>query len=71
MNCGLKLIGAKSITNSLSYNIYAVRHDLEDKVLAGYSNEKPRWRKLYTSAHRGMYFNVNGTRHYLDEFMRV
>lgn len=71
MEKGLKVIGVKSITNTMSYNIYEIQHGIEDKVLAGYSNEKPRWRKLYSSNTKGLYFNSNGTRMYLDEFMRV
>lgn len=66
-----KPIGVKGITNTISLNIYQIEHSIETRVLGGFNNEKPRWRKLYTTPKGRQYFTVSGSRHYLDEFLRI
>lgn len=64
-------IGVKGITNTISLNIYQIEHGIETRVLGGFNNDKPRWRKVYTTSKGRNYFLVSGSRHYLDEFLRI
>lgn len=64
-----KVIGSYGICNSASLNIYEVVNDIDDYVMAGFNNDKPRKYKVYYTG-KGSYFNYKGSRYYLNEFMR-
>lgn len=63
------IIASYTISNSFGMVMYEVN---DEYVLAAWSDEpeKVLKRKLYQTK-RGFYFNVNGIRFYLDDFMRT
>ena len=68
----LNPIATKGITNGLSMNIYSIDNGIDDEVTYGYSDED----KVYTAnieyEDNGAFFtDRNGTKHNIDDFMRV
>ena len=62
-----KVLASCCITNIASLNIY----DLNDRaVKIGLNNEKPRWRKIYSTS-KGHYVKWGGSRYYLSEFIKI
>ena len=66
----LQVVGAYPICNNASINVYGVEYGIDDKIIAGLNNPKPRKYKLYFNS-KGEYFSFGGTRISLDEVMRV
>ena len=64
-----EVIASKTITNTISINIYNIVYGLYDKVLVGINNNKPRYYNIYSS-NKGNYFNLGG-RQYLSDFIRL
>lgn len=64
-----KVIAAMPISNTMSLNIYDV-DEPEEYVEAGYNNDTPKQYPLGYDE-RGIYFDMDGDIHYLDEFMRI
>ena len=66
-----KPIASYSICYSLALNIYSVIFEIDNYVIAGWSNEKNcKKYKLYSNK-KGDYFCINRQRYYLDNFIRI
>lgn len=66
-----KVIASYGLSNTASLNIYGTIHDIDDYVLVGMNDEKPRKRKVcYLNSGRS-YFWYGGNRYYLDECIKV
>lgn len=65
---------AKAIASD-GYNmvIYEIENGIDDYVIWGYADEKKQRRSkiYYTQSSGRAYFKVNGSRRYLDSFMRT
>ena len=70
-NNNLQVIAYMHICGSLSLEIYGIEYGIDDKVVVGYSNEKPTKNKLYCNSKGETYFKKHGKRFYINEFMRV
>ena len=66
----LKVMATSGISNNASLNIYNIEYGIDDYVVAGINNDKPRKHKLYNNS-KGTYFNFGGIRNYLNEFIRL
>ena len=66
----LQVVGVCPICNNASINVYGVEYGIDDKIIAGLNNQKPRKYKLYFNS-KGEYFNFGGNRIYLHEVIRV
>jgi hypothetical protein len=67
----LQVIASLPICHGLSLNVYGIEYGIDDKVVVGYSNEKPTKNKLYYNTDGQCYFKKHGKRFYINEFMRV
>lgn len=65
----MKILATKHELAFASINIYDIDAN-EDKVTAGWNNDKPRRYNLYYTD-KGVYFNFAGHRQYLSEFIRL
>ncbi|OAA90875.1 hypothetical protein [Clostridium ljungdahlii] len=70
MNIDKKVIASCGLCNAASLNLYEILNGIDDYVIAGINNNKPRKYKLY-STNKGIYFNWGGNRYYLHEFIRL
>jgi len=60
-----------SISNTISLNIWDIRHGVHDEVLVGFNNENPQWCMIYDTDNEGCYFVYEGTTYGLLDAMRV
>ena len=67
----LQVIATLGICNTLSLNIYGIEYGIDDRIIVGYSNEKPTKNKIYYNSKGETYFKKHGKRFYINEFMRV
>lgn len=67
----LEVIASLGLWNTASLNIYDIEHGIEDYVVAGMNNYRPRRYKVYYSTNKGAYFNWAGHRYYLNEFLKI
>lgn len=65
----MTIIGVYPISNAISLNLYDLAM-LDDEVLVGYNDEKPKWRKLKYDRMGEAYF-TSGGRIYLKDFQLV
>lgn len=64
------VIASLALTNNSSLNIYDIIHGINDKIEMGINNLKARKYTIYSNT-KGSYFNYNGNRYYLNEFMKL
>jgi len=66
----LKPIGSFCISNNMAIVIYDIIYGIDDSILAGYNDKKPRKYRLYYNS-KGAYFNFGKIRVYMDRVMRL
>lgn len=66
----LKFVASLGLCNTASLNIYDIEHSIEDYVIAGMNNDRPRRYKVHYTD-KGAYFNWAGHRYYLSEFVKI
>ena len=65
----MTVIASRSLFNSGSINIHDVIYGIDDFVLVGINDNKPRKYKLYYTPSKGAYFNLFGHREYLIDYL--
>ncbi|MFT8313270.1 MAG: hypothetical protein ABF633_03330 [Clostridium sp.] len=65
-----KVIASLTVCNTATLNIYSVDYGIDDYITVGLNNFKSRKYKLY-STNKGTYFNYDGLRYYVHEFLKV
>lgn len=63
-------IASFGICNTASLNIYGFEYGVEDYVVAGMNNDRPRRYKVHYT-NKGAYFNWAGCRYYVSEFVKI
>ena len=51
-------------------NVYDIQYGINDYIIVGLNDEKPRKYKLYYSVKKGHYFNYHYNRIYMSEIFR-
>ncbi len=65
-----KIIATYCLSNSSVIAIYDIIHDINDYVIAGFNNDKPRKYKIYYTG-KDSYFNFGKLRIKLSECLKV
>jgi len=60
-----------SICNSITLNIWDIRHGVNDEVLVGLNNENPQWCTLHDTDNEGCYFVYADVRYSLLDAMKL
>lgn len=61
-----KIIASIGLCNCASINIYGFEYGIDDYIIAGLNDDKPRKYKIYSNT-KGSYFNYGKHRYYLNE----
>lgn len=66
-----KPIASLPISNTVSLNVYDIRHSVNDEILVGYDENNAEWVEInYTDGDAHPYFMFNGERHSTDFFTK-
>ena len=65
-----KVIASYGLSNTASINIYEIINGIDDSIIAGLNDRKPRQYRIYNT-NKGSYFNWGKNRIYLNECMRL
>lgn len=66
-----KVIAVYPLSNNASVNIYEIKHGINDSVLAGINNEKPKWYMLEVQDSGEVVFFMGELEIPMSECMRV
>jgi len=59
------------ISNTITLNIWDIRHGIDDEALVGFNNETPQWCVIHDTDHEGCYFVYEGAAYKLLDAMRL
>jgi len=60
-----------SICNSITLNIWDIRHGVDDEVLVGLNNDIPKWHVLRDTDNEGCYFVYADVKYSLLDAMKL